>query len=453
MLLVLLLTTLSVGILSASHVSLRQATNFEAVHVAQLQSESGLGYLINLLNGAQLPEPNDTTGMLGALATHLGGRLDGGTAMQGSQVVYSPANGQEPNTVRLPLVTMGGTGFFSAAITMPDANNVQMLVTGRSGDVARTVGIYFELHGGQPADFYLPYGIASRGPVRATGNVSMVSTRDPLHASVASGTYSHAQAIEVTGNVGIDGDLFVSNPDGSASVWGNASIGGASGAGIDDHIHIGVGDLDLPRVDTEAFRHLATNVMDSRTRTNGNRTFENLYVPAGLNPTFSGNITLKGIVFIEQPNDVKFAGNCDLTGIVVTEDAGDGNESSCRIRFTGNSEFNPPDQLPDQPQFAGIRDMTGVAFLCPGFGLHMTGNFGTIAGWMAAQKFKFTGNVHGTVHGGIINYGDTEMRLTGNTNLTFDRDEGSEDPTGLVMPAQPPTLILIPESYFEGVQN
>ena len=106
--------------------------------------------------------------------------------------------------------------------------------------------------------------------------------------------------------------------------------------------------------------------------------------------------------------------------------------------------------MPDEPRFAEIRRMSGSSILAPGFSVHMTGNFGTIAGWIAAEEFKFTGNVNGTIKGGIISYGDAELRTTGNVNLIFDRDEGSQKPSGFVLPSPPPKLVLQPGSYQEG---
>ena len=86
--------------------------------------------------------------------------------------------------------------------------------------------------------------------------------------------------------------------------------------------------------------------------------------------------------------------------------------------------------LPDTPEFAGLRDMPGAFILAPGFGLKFTGNFGTVNGCMAADEFKWTGNAGGTVHGMIINYSDSEFKLTGNSHLIFDRSDASGMPPG-----------------------
>ena len=225
----------------------------------------------------------------------------------------------------------------------------------------------------------------------------------------------------------------------------------ASGSGASGHIHIGCGDPNIPEVNAEVFRPLATNHMTASTPTTGNQTFDNLYIPANRNPTFTGNVELRGVTYIEKPNKVQFTGNCNITGVVATQDAGDNNYDTNTIKFTGNSRFYAPSALPDLPQFTALKAMPGgSALLAPGFGLTFTGNFGTVAGWIAGDKFTFTGNVTGTFHGGIINYGDTEFKATGNATLIFDRNDASNHPDGFNIPPSPPTLSIKANSYKEG---
>jgi hypothetical protein len=285
------------------------------------------------------------------------------------------------------------------------------------------------------------YGIVSMGPIRATGNFTTTSTGNPMDASIFSATYSQVQAVKITGNVNIAGEMFISNPDGQAQITGNATIGGASGAAAYQHIHIGSGGPNIPEVDPEVFRPLATTLMTPSTPTTGNNTYDNLYIPANRNPTFTGNVELRGVTFIETPNKVQFTGNCNVTGVVVTEDAGDNNYDTNTLKFTGNSRFYDVSALPDEPQFAQIRQMPGSAVLAPGFGLTFTGNFGMVAGWIAGDKFTFTGNVSGTFRRGIFNYGDTEFNATGNASLIFDRSAYSPTPAGFV--PEPTVLSLM----------
>ncbi|MCD6304041.1 MAG: hypothetical protein J7M21_03670 [Planctomycetes bacterium] len=449
LLMVLVLTTLAVALTTSSNMSLQQSRNIASAESAQLQAESGLRFMIYQLNNLHVASSTDANALLSSVAETLTERLAGSASLGGAAITYDPNDPAEPNTIAIPSISAGDAGSFSATITALAADHLRLLVTAQCRGISRTVGVDFQAVGGGQPTFFLPYGIVSRGQIRATGNVKLISTGDPLDASMMSATYSQTEAIDVTGNVNVAGDLYVSNPDGEVSLTGNCTIGGESGQGADDHIHIGVGEPEIPEVDPEPFRHLATNVLTPQTPTSGIRTFENLYVPAGLNPTFSGNIKINGIIFIEQPNKVHFSGNTTVTGIIVTEDAGDDAWQDNEIKFTGNTRFKDVSQLPDQPQFAELKQMPGSCILAPGFSLQMSGNFGTLVGWIAADHFKFTGNVSGTIQGGIINYGDTQLKFTGNTRLTFDRTEGSQHPPGLVMPPSDPVLQLQSDSYAE----
>ena len=173
---------------------------------------------------------------------------------------------------------------------------------------------------------------------------------------------------------------------------------------------------------------------------------ENIRILANTNKTFSGNIDLNGVVYIEKPNRIHFSGNVKITGVIVTEDAGDDVHDTNTIKFTGNTTVRPVTDLPKDPQFSRLRQMPGSFLLAPGFGAEFAGNFGTVSGCMAADRFKFTGNAGGTVKGGVINYGDTEFKLTGNSNITVDRSDSAEEPPGFSIPGK---LLVRPDSYFE----
>jgi len=281
-----------------------------------------------------------------------------------------------------------------------------------------------------------------------TGNAKVRGANDPSEANVLTCTYDDPEAVKLTGNCEIEGDVSISNPDAYATLTGNTRIGGESiwGGDIMDHIHIGIGDVAFPEVDPTVFEPFAVNIVDSGTSTSGNKTFTNIRILADTNKTFSGNITLNGVVFIEAPNTVHFSGNVTITGVVVTEDAGEGAYDTNTIKFTGNTTVRGVEELPDEPEFSALRQMPGSFLLAPGFGVQFTGNFGTVSGTLAADSFKWTGNAGGTVHGTIINYGDSEFKLTGNSNLSFDRSGDPETPAGFATPGR---LVPVPSSYTE----
>ncbi|HOF17846.1 MAG TPA: hypothetical protein PK082_02970, partial [Phycisphaerae bacterium] len=267
-------------------------------------------------------------------------------------------------------------------------------------------------------------------------------------ASILSATSATNETFRLTGNCDIDGDLFMTNPDGYASLTGNVTVGGvsASDPAIAEHIHIGVPDAPFPEVDPSVFAPFATCLVDSGTSTSGNKTFNNIRIKAGTNPTFSGNIQLNGVIFIETPNRVHFSGNVTLKGVIVTEDAGDDVYDTNTIKFTGNMTARGVEELPDTPEFHDLRQMPGSFLLAPGFGVEFTGNFGTVGGTMAADSYKFTGNAGGIVKGSVICYSDSDFKLTGNSSLTIDRSGNPETPPGFSLP---PTFTMTVSTYQE----
>ena len=92
------------------------------------------------------------------------------------------------------------------------------------------------------------------------------------------------------------------------------------------------------------------------------------------------------------------------------------------------------------------RSLTGSFLLAPGFGVEFTGNFGTINGTMAADKFKWTGNAGGVVRGSVISYSDDEFKLTGNSKLRIDRSNTTDTPAGFAVET---TFTPLPDSYVE----
>jgi len=152
------------------------------------------------------------------------------------------------------------------------------------------------------------------------------------------------------------------------------------------------------------------------------------------------------VTFIDTPNEVTFLGDLDVIGPIVTEDAGDDALDQNRLHFSGNTSTHGAEALPDEAQFAGLKELPGTFLLAPGFSAQFTGNFGTINGTMAADEFGFTGDATGTVHGWVINWGDTEFTMGGNASLTIDHEGLDEKPFGFKMPS---ILSPLPETYEE----
>ncbi len=412
---------LGIAYAAAANNSMLQADNLSNIQNSHLQAESGLEYFTHLLKQVQVPPGLSGQELLAAVEAALA----------------APLNSE---------ITTGETGRgFTAALAV-DGNTVTLTANGRSGTIQRAISMDFAL---VPAGSVIfGYGVASMGRIKMTGNAWIRGVSSSTEANIFSGTYATDQAYKLTGHSLIEGDIYTANPDAYATLAGNASVGGESvdSDEIHDHIHIGMGDQPFPEVNSAVFEPFAINIVDADTPINDSSTFSNIRILADVNPTFSGDTTLDGVIFIEQPNNVHFTGNTIVTGVIVTQDAGDGAYDTNEIKFTGNSTVHGVEELPDLLKYAEIKLMPGSFLLAPGFGVEFAGNFGIVSGTMAADRFKFTGDAGGIIKGSIICYSDEELMLAGDSNLTFDHSSKPSIPSGF---STPDTLAPIPTSYTE----
>lgn len=429
LILLALFATLAVSFAGATNSTLLKAGNQQDSQTALMQAETGLEFYLFLLKKASLPGKSKGQAMLDDLNAWLRNSTDLSGNLGGQAISYDGA------TITVPWIApQADGGRFSAQITRLEETVIRVRITGQDAQAARSVSMDFDLAPGR--SIVLDYGIASKSAIVLTGNDRITGANNATEANILSATYSTATAVSMTGNARIQGDVFVSNPSGQVSLTGNVSIGGATGAAVADHVHVGVGDPEFPEVDPTVFEPFATNIVDKTTSTSGNKTFTNIRIKAGTNPTFSGNIIVKGVIFVEKPNKVTFSGNLNFTGVLVTQDAGDGVYTTNTIKFAGNTSTAGVETLPDTPEFHALRLMPGSFLLAPGFGVEFTGNFGTANGAIAADCFKLTGNAGGTVYGPVINYSDSEFRMTGNASLVINRSKYSGTPPGLSSPSK-----------------
>ncbi|NLF30900.1 MAG: hypothetical protein GX591_08445 [Planctomycetes bacterium] len=443
-----LFTTLAIAFHTATNMSFQQANSLASLQRAQLAAESGLAHILMTLRTISVSGSDTGAEYLADCANHLAAAMDGKPNL-GDETIEGDydANGIIER-VRVPRIAVRDTGdSYDAQIVALNDDNLAITVHGRSGRSVRT--LYIELDASNRRNAVFDYGVASRSKIVMTGNARILSASDddPHWADILSATYTDPEAVKLTGNPTIEGDISTCDPASHVSVTGNPDIGGETNwEAIQAHIHTGIGDVEFPEVDPTVFEPFATNIVNSSTGTSGNKVFENIRIAAGTNPTFSGNITIRGVVFIEAPNRVQFTGNLNFTGVIVTEDAGEDVYDTNTIRFTGNMSSQGVEDLPDTPQFAELREMPGSMLLAPGFGVHFTGNFGTVNGAMAADRFVMTGNSGGTVHGPIICYSDSDFTMTGNAHFTIDRSRYQGDPPGF---AQTSTMVPAPDTYRE----
>lgn len=427
--------TLAVGYLSAANANLQGAKLQAVSRRAQVAAESGLVFIRSVLPELDIADTETAADTLQALADGLNSRYQ--DLLFGGAVATV-----EGDSVLLPAVILNfpeGQARFQLRLVAQSDNDYQTQSVGGAGQCSKAVAAGFRAE--RDSTFLARFGVASRSRIKMTGNASIQGANDASEGSVLSTTYSRETAIDMTGNIDISGDVSITNPSGEIRMVGHAEIGG--------DVMVGVSEPTFPDVDTTIFEPYATNTVGPGTPTSGNQYFENIRILANTNPTFSGNTTIRGVVYVESPNKVRFTGNLDLVGVVVVEQPEEDEELDLDdhyMKFTGNCTTGGVSALPSDPQFDGLRDLTGSFILAPGYEVEFTGNFSTINGSIVASQMKFTGNARGTISGSIINYHDTDFIMTGNSRLTIDHSGLNENPSGIIFPRQ---MAYVAGSYCE----
>ena len=442
MIFILIFSALGVSMATLSGSNAQLASNHQQVNHALSATESGLNvvryYLSNMTISGSVSPSNRLQTVAAALQSNL---ADAGI----TNIVanYDPATA----TLTISDVTLNSqtSQSFGAVISQTDSNSLQVDITGSSRRFSRTIRTNFDFS--SSASDIFDFGVATKGPLSLTGNARIQGLNSTDEANVYIESPSALLALSMIGNSQIAGDVSVVNSTASATVAGNSSIGGETGQdAIDNHVSFDVDSVELPTPETSTFASYATNIVDASTDTHGNQTFENIRIVAGANPTFSDNITINGVIFIESPNTVAFTGNTTITGLIVADGDLDSPISSDQIQFGGNLTSHSVSQLPGDSVFDGLRDQTGTFILAPGFGCSFTGNFSTVNGAIAASGVNFTGNANGTITNSVINYSQEPMSLTGNARLYFDRSASVDNPSGFISNQ---VLEFLPSSYSE----
>jgi cytoskeletal protein CcmA (bactofilin family) len=424
-------SALAAAMATFSSANVQVAENLRKAGMARSCAESGLEvirYWANKVEVSGLTLPDNRFNQLAA-------NLQSQLSAAGITNVAPVLSGSTIAITNVPLLSSAGQSF-SAVFTKIDSNNIQLDVTGQCGSARRTIRSGYSF--GERAHTVFDFGVASKGPISLSGNVEL----EGINIEVESNAYIESEnallALSITGNSHIAGEVKIVNP--LAYVFlqgGQAGIGGDTGAAAMQHVDIGVAPAAFPEMNPAPFFGCATNVLSPTANLSADATYENLRIPAGRNPSFSGQVTLKGVIFIEAPNVVTFSGGVNVTGIIVTNGDPEDDSATNRLRFTGNVAGHPVTDLPQEPQFQGLRSQTGTFILAPGFHVGFGGSFSTLCGAIAANGIELWGNAGGTINGSIINYSAAQMTLQGNTDLYFNRSGLEELPAGFV-----PELIL-----------
>ncbi len=441
MIFILIFSALAVSMATLSGTNVQLASNQHKVNCALASAESGLQVMRYWLSRVTMPSSTQPSDYLSTIIDTLQNDL---AANSISNITVNLDGSIQPVTL-----DSGSQQIFDGGILIDsnDPNILQVYTTGRSGQITRTIRVNYNIEPYRHPIF--DYGIATKGPLHIQGNVDVNGLNESAEADIYIESEYDLNALSMTGNASIAGDVSIVNPDAIVGVSSSSSIGGETGQdAIDNHVTIGVPSTDFPIPNPAAFEHYIENIFDPNTDTTKNITLENIRIPAGTNPHFTSNVILRGIVFIESPNVVKFNAGTEITGIII----GDGNldfpSEENQLIFRGHVQSRSVSELPDEERFSGIKQETGTFILAPGFSASFGGSFGTINGVIAASAIEFFGNAGGTINGSVINYADTPMTLRGNSNLVFNHSALAEHPAGFettkVLEFQPSTYSELP---------
>ena len=416
------------------------AENQRKVNSTRACAESGLGILRFWLKQVSMPGTTTASAKFSNVATFL----------QNNLTANITSNYDGSSLITVSPVTLDSTAgqTFSANIIADDpldAETLQMDVTGAYRTITRTIRVNYNF--GPRMNPLFEYGIATKGALHLAGNIELGGVNVAVESSVYIESENNDEALSIIGNSQIAGDVSITNPDATVELQGGqAGIGGETGQdAIDNHVSIGDAPIGFPVPNPGYFEQYVQNTYDPN---NVLTEYENVRIPADTNPSFSSGVTLKGIVFIEPPNVVTFTGHVSITGIIVGNGDVNDNSGTNQIKFEGTVNSYPVTDLPLEPQFDQLRNETGTFLLAPGFSVSFGGNFETINGVIAANGIEFFGDAGGTIYGTAINYSDTTMNLTGNSDLYFNHSGTIEVPAGFEFDIE---LKYNPASYSEVV--
>lgn len=339
--------------------------------------------------------------------------------------LISLPSGQGPDaSIELVIAADGGAD---------EASSILVQSTGRFGNAVRTARYNLGFDSAMAA--INKYAITTRSEILMEDNAVIQGANNDAEGSVLSATAGVTNAIDMSGDSRISGDAAAVDPDANIRVIDNATIDG-------DRI-TGAAEPEWPTVEIAEFAQYVENIVAGDV---SNATLHNIRIAAGTNPTFSGNINLYGVVYVEAPNKVTFTGTTNICGVIVAEEPAVENLDDNQIRFYGNLTASGVENLPDEPHYDGLRARTGSFILAPGFTVKFADAFNTINDCMAAGKFAFRDSAAGTIGGPILNLNDSLVRLRHNASLTIDKSATNPHPAGL---SAGYTLVCLRGSYRE----
>jgi Tfp pilus assembly protein PilX len=439
LILLAMFASMAVAFVAAGDMNAGISRNTVSARLAQHATESGLAFALRQFKLNLLPASTTSANLIANLSSALAGQLNGTSNLAGASVTC------DGTSIHVPPISLGSESFEIAVAPHADGN-YYIEVTGHAGAVSRTVSM--QLYLTTPSNSAFDYGLASRGSISISGNGEIRGQNNLTEASVIS-TTTNPVAISVGGSAVIDGDLSCVTSNTAIVISGNPTVAGTQNIDqIAQHVHFGVEAPVFPEVDTSIFRSLATGmVIDKNTDTSQkDAVYSNVLIKANTNPTFSSDVTLNGVVYVEAPNIVTFTSKVTINGLVATDQT-NMPLGQCKLSFAGQVEAMGVEALPDDPQYTQVKQLTGTFIAAQGFDVSFAGQFTTINGTIAASKLTFSGQAAGTVKGSVIGLANNDSSVSGTVDIIIDRSNCPGIPPGFRMPVR---LAAVPSSYTES---
>jgi len=427
---------LAVGVASMSGSSLQIANNQHQANQAFASAESGLEVVRYWLSRVRMPSSTPVAEYLPTVILNVRSDLKANSI---SNVIFN-SDGSIPPVAVEPITGQSFSGHIS--LDPCDPTVLRLYVTGSSRQAARTIRVEYTI---EPYHFPIfNYGMATKGPLELQYNPRFLAATEGWEADIYVESPNDLIAVDIGKNATLAGDIDIGNPQAGISCGGALNLGG------EVHMVAEEDQPEFPVPDVQRFRQYATGpvIGPGSDLSGSSMTLPNAVIAAGTNPTFAGNVTIQGILYIEAPNRVTFERNTSVQGMIVAE--GDvGNPGTNQINFGDPAYPSTPSNFASGPypagaQFDALRSEVGSCILAPGFAVSFWKNFSAINGVIAASGLRFDNNASATVLGTLINYSEQSTVVTRNINMTFDRAAMVEIPAGFDLLR---VLIYKPKSY------
>ena len=425
MIFVVIFSALAVSMATMSGINVQIAENHRKADSARACAESGFDVIRFWLNRVSI---SGTTAEYLRFSQIAGSLQDELT----SESITNVTTSYSSSAISIPSVTLDSANArsFFAAITPLGTDALQIDVTGVYSSTTKTIRAKYNLS--ERANNVFDFGVATKGPLTTKGNITIAGVNIAVESNAYIESLNNFLALTMIGNSHIAGTVKIVNPLAMTNIGANSGVGGYTGADAMEQIEIGAPAVEFPEMVPAVFYSYATNVLTPSVNLKKDVTLTNIRIPAGMNPKFSGQATLYGVVLIESPNVVEFTGGVEITGVIVTNGNPTDDSGTNQLIFRGHVANRSVTLLPEEPQFAGLQSQTGTFIIAPGFSVSFGGTMNTLGGAIAANGVEFFGNAGGNIRGSVINYADKVMMVWGNSDLYFNRSGLTKVPAGFV---------------------